>query len=148
MADYCVDADLVKIRPNILSLGVADWDDQRAEATSIINRALTSRWYTMACDNAGLDHRETPFNQDLLLNAATQLTRLGCYKTLELAYLYLITDSPEPDGFERDSKNFGKMYSTELAEVLGGGLDYDWDESGDLAYTEKAIPVMRRLKRC
>lgn len=148
MADYCTDADLVKIRPDILSLGVAAWTDQIAEATSIINRAIEARWYRMACSNAGLDHREYPFNADLLLSADTQLTRLGCYKTLELAFLYLMKDSPEPDAFERECKLFAGLYKNELAEVLGAGLDYDWDETGDLAYTEKDIPVMRRLKRC
>jgi hypothetical protein len=148
MADYCADADLVKIRPNILLLGVGAWTDQIAEATSIINRAITSRWYKMACSNAGVDHREVPFDADLLLSAETQLTRLGCYKTLELAFLFLMKDSPEPDAFERESKLFANLYKTELAEVLAAGLDYDWDETGDLAYTEKAIPVMRRLKRC
>ena len=102
----------------------------------------------MAASNAGLDHRETPFNADLLLNADVQLTRLGCYKTLELAFLYLMKDAPDPDAFEREHKTFGTLYKTELAEVLGAGLDYDWDETGDIAYTEKAIPVMRRLKRC
>lgn len=148
MANYCVDADLVKIRPNILSLGVSAWTDQATEATSIINRAIEARWYKMACSNAGLDHRETPFDADLLLNAATQLKRLACYKTLELAFLYLMKDSPEPDAFEREHNTFAALYKTELGEVLGAGLDYDWDQTGDLAYTEKAIPVMRRLKRC
>jgi hypothetical protein len=148
MADYCADADLVKIRPDILGLGVAAWTDQIAEATSIINRALQARWYNMAASNAGLDPREYPFNMDLLLSADTQLTRLGCYKTLELAYLFLMKNAPDPDAFEREHTTFGKLYKVELAEVLGAGLDYDWDESGDIAYTEKNIPVMRRLHRC
>ena len=42
---YSTDDDLVKIRPNILDLGVPEWIDQHKEAFSIINRALVARWY-------------------------------------------------------------------------------------------------------
>lgn len=145
---FCDNSDLDKVRPDILLQGVTDWADQIAEATSIINRALEARWYRQAAKNAGLDPREYPYDQNLLLNSETQLTRLAVYKTLELGYLYLMKDAPDPDAFERETKVFKTMYANELAEVLGAGLDYDWDETGDIAYTEKNIPVMRRLKRC
>jgi len=144
---YCANSDLVKIRANILSLGVTDWADQIAEADSIINRALETRWYRQACREYELDYREYQFDATLLLNADTQLKRLGTYKTLQLAYIYLANETPNPDAFERQAKNFEKLYSTELADVLAQGVDYDWDESGALYYTEKRMPSMRRLKR-
>lgn len=148
MADYCTDDDMAAVRPKILDLGVSGWDDQIAEATAIINRVLEVRWYRQACREFGLDYREYEFNPDLLLNAATQLKRLGTYKSLQLAYIHLAKDAPDSDPFERQAKNFEKLYVTELADVLAQGLDYDWDESGALYYTEKRMPSMRRLKRC
>lgn len=147
MADYCTDDDLAAVRPKILDLGVSGWEEQIAEATAIINRVLEVRWYRQACREYGLDYREYAFNPDLLLSADTQLTRLGVYKSLQLAYLYLAKDAPDADAFERHAKNFEKLYGTELADVLASGLDYDWDESGGLYYTEKLMPSMRRLKR-
>jgi len=147
MADYCTNADLAEVRPKILSLGVADWATQIAEATSIINRALEVRWYRQACKEYALDYREYQFDADLLLNASTQLNRLGVYKTLQLAYIYLAKDSPDADAFERQANTFAKLYSTELADVLAQGLDYDWDESGALYYTEKRMSSLRRTRR-
>lgn len=147
MADYCANSDLIVVRPKILSYGVSDWADQIAEATSIINRALETRWYRQACNEYEVDYREIPFDADLLLSASTQLTRLGVYKTLQIAYTYLTKDSPTDDGFRKQAEYFQKEYATELNEVLAQGLDYDWDESGALYYTEKRMPSMRRLQR-
>lgn len=144
---YCTDEDLVKIRPRILDLGVTNWDDQIEEADSIINRVLEVRWYRQACREYNLDYREYPYDADLMLNAEDQLTRLGCYKTLQLIYLYLAKDSPEADAFERNAASFQKLYTTELADVLAQGIDYDWDSSGGISTTEKRMPSMRRLKR-
>lgn len=147
---YCTEDDLERVRPNIMQLGVDGWDDQLAEADEVIDRVLDARWYRTAAREYGLDPRETPFDKTKLLSATTQLTRLATYKTLELAYIYLQKDKggPEGDPFERQAGNFRKLYTTELSEVLAAGLDYDWDASGDLAYTEKQTTVVRRLARC
>lgn len=147
MADYCTNDDLVSLRPNILLLGVADWGTEITEATTMINRAIETRWYRQACREYSLDYREYAFDADLLLNAAEQLTRLCTYKALQLAYQKLQKDSPEADAFERQAKNYSKLYTTELADVLAQGLDYDWDDSGAIGDTEKRMPSMRRLKR-
>jgi hypothetical protein len=150
MANYCTEDDLEKIRPNIMQLGVDGWDDQLAEATDIINRAIEARWYRASAREYSLDYRETPFDPTKLLSAASQLTRLGVYKALELAYMYVQKDKggEEGDPFERQAANFRKLYTTELSEVLASGLDYDWSASGDLDYTEKKRPAVRRLARC
>lgn len=146
---YCTEDDLEQVRPNIMQLGVDGWDDQLAEADSIINRVLESRWYRAACKEYNTDYRQTPFDSTKLLSAATQLTRLATYKTLELAYLYLQKDKGgDDDPFSKQAGDFRKLYTTELSEVLAYGLDYDWDASGDLDYTEQKMPVTRRLARC
>ncbi len=150
MANYCTEDDLEKIRPNIMQLGVDGWDDQLAEADDIINRAIEARWYRASARAYNLDYRETPFDSTKLLSAATQLTRLASYKTLELAYMHLQKDKggPEGDPFERQAGNFRKLYVSELSEVMASGLDYDWSGSGDLDYTEQKRPATRRLARC
>jgi hypothetical protein len=143
---YSTDDDLVKIRPNILSLGVSDWEEQHQEAFSIINRVLISRWYREVAEDNEIDWRETSFDAEKV--DVDQLLRLSCYKTLELIYMYLMKDSPEADGFERQMNLFATKYNNELSELLSLGINYDWDDDDTIASDESYQPRQRRLVRC
>lgn len=146
MADYCSEDDLVAIRPDILDLGVADWSTHITEAGTIIDRVIDAQWYRGLAVENGIDWRETPFDRDKLLNAATQLKRLACYKTLELAFLYVMKHAIE-DAFERERKLFRELYTDELSDVLIYGLDYDWDDDASIDAGESVIASVRRLTR-
>lgn len=139
-------SDLEDIRPDILNYGVSDFTERMEEAEGIINRTLDAQWYRKVAANTGIDWTETPFNSELVLNTG-QLTRLACYKSLELIYLFLMKESPEPDAFERQMLMFQKLYKQELSEVLLAGIDYDFDESGDISSDERSQPSVRRLVR-
>jgi len=143
---YSTDDDLIKIRPNILDLGVSEWVEQHQQAFAIINRALIARWYKSVAAENGVDWRSTEFNPDLV--DISQILRLSCYKTLELAYIYLTQDSPTPGGFEREAESFAKRYNSELNEVLAIGLSYDWGDDSAVDTEEKYQIPIRRLKRC
>lgn len=145
---YSTDEDLTKIRPKIMDYGIVAWDNQRTDAETAIDRLLDRQWYRPEATHLGVNWREYPFDAALMLNAVIQLKTLSSYKTLELAYLYLMKDAPEPDAFERQHELFKKLFATELREVLATGIDYDWDENDELAAVEKIRPVQRRLKRC
>jgi hypothetical protein len=146
MADYCEDAALAKEHPNIATYGVTAWTDQLAEATTIINRALDHGWYRAEAEGRGRDWRATPFDQTKLLSAATQLTRLAVYKTLELAFRFLMKQ-PE-DIFDGFSLKYEDEYKKELKEVLKAGLDYDFSEDGTIDSGEKSLtPTPRTLGR-
>lgn len=142
---YSTDDDLVKIRPNILDLGIGDWEDKHLEAFDIINRTLISRWYKVVAPEHQVDWWLTAFDPDLV--DTDQLKRLSCFKVLELAYMHLMKDSPDPDGFHRQMLLFADMYSQELKEVLAIGISYDWDESGDMSEEELYEPPQRRNYR-
>ncbi len=142
---YSEDNDLIKIRPNILDLGVSDWGFQHAEAFTIINRMLIGKWYIQAATDQGVDWRTVEFDPDKI--DASQLVRASCYKTLEMAYLYLMKDAPEPDGFEREMKLFQQLFNTEINQLLGLGLNYDWDDSDTIDSEEKYQRSTRRLVR-
>lgn len=147
MTAYSKDSDLIKIRPNVLDLGVPNWLEKHDDAKSIINRAIDKDWYrSIALDN-NVDFITIPFDSDLLLNSNIQLNRLSCYKTLELIYLNLQKDTPEDDGFERQRKIFKDLYHDEFEETINSGLDYDWDASGVVAPEEKMQTRKRRLRR-
>ena len=142
---YTTDDDLITIRPNIIQLGVSDWQFQHIEAFKMINRALIGKWYKSVAAEYGVDFRETEFDPDLV--DIEQVKRLSACKTLELCYLYLMKDSPEPDGFEREMKIFRECYNSELAELLAIGLNYDWDEDDVIEGEEKYQSRIRRLQR-
>ena len=141
---YSTDSDLVKIRPNILSLGVDAWADQHTEATAIINRTLIV-WYKEESLKRGWS--DVDFDATKLLSASTQLKRLACYKVFELAYMYLMQDSIEDSGFYHEMKLFQTLYETEFRTVLETGLDYDWDADGQIDDYEQEPILPRRLVR-
>lgn len=142
---YSTDSDLVKIRSNIMSLGVSSWADEHLEAFSIINRKLIADWYKPTSTKFSVDWRLTEFDPDLV--DATQLVRLSSYKVLELAYIKIMKDTPEEDGFERHVGLFGGRYNQEFKDLLAIGINYDWDSSGDIASDEKYEYTPRRLYR-
>jgi len=144
---YCDEQDLLDERPNILSYGVSNWDDKIVKATDYINEDLDLRWYREAAGDNGLDWREYPFDPELLYSSS-RIERLCVSKSLELIYRFLMKDSVEADAFERQSKFYGGLYEKEFKSLVSYGLDYDWDASGGLDYTEVKQPGMRRLTRC
>lgn len=142
---YCTDSDLVKYRPNILTLGVASWEDQREEAYALINRVIQARWYRKVAPEMGYDPNVTLFDPTQIRTGT--LTRLECFKTLELAYMLMMKDSPEADGFERNMKTFRNQYNEELELVLAVGIDYDWSDSNSFDDDELYLRAPRRLVR-
>lgn len=146
MATYCLDADMAEIRPNILNYGQATWEDQRAEADLQINRIVTIRWYRAAAKAHYIDTFLVGNEFDQTKVDATQLKRAAVFKSLELAYQYLMKDAPEPDGFERNAEYFATQFQKEMDLVIAAGLKYDWDDDGSTD-DEVSQPVTRRLMR-
>lgn len=145
MATYCVDEDLKVYRSEIMEMGVASWEPQRSLAFADINRLLISRWYNRNAADQGVDPYVTPFDPTLVKEG--ELKQLECFKTLELAYMILMKDDPEPDGFERNMGLFARQYGNEFDTLMNSGIDYDWDSSGTIETDEKQVRSPRRLMR-
>jgi hypothetical protein len=142
---YSTDDDLLLIRPKILSLGIADWEDQHKEAFRQLNNLFNAKWYREVCVSRGVDWETAPFEPDNIdLN---QVKRCSCYLALHLIYMNLMKDSQEPDGFEREMILFKDLYKDELSLLLSMGLNYDWDEDLTVEEEEKFQPRFRRLAR-
>lgn len=143
---YADDDALVLIRPDILGLGVSDWGEQHIEAAAIINRALDAGWYRRNAQERNFDVLVYPFDSANLLSAKVQLTRLGCYKALEIIYGCLSKGTG--DSFESLRNYYGKSYTEELKAVLAAGLDYDWYLDGSLTIDDQnQVRLPRRLVR-
>lgn len=143
---YCTDQDLLKYRSNILSLGITDWAEQRQEAYTEINRIINVKWYLKTAVIQGLDPALNVFNPLLVMNDS--LKRLECFKTLELAFMLLMKDVPEPDGFERNMNLFARKYGEELNLIVTAtGIDYDWNADDEITVDETVLVAPRRLYR-
>jgi hypothetical protein len=138
--------DIIKVRPDIVKYGVTDFTEQMKESELKVFRSVDARWYRPLATNYSIDWRADPFDPQLL-GTPSQLTACAVYKSLQLIYIYLQKDSPEPDGFERNSKNFQKLYENELAETLIAGIDYDWDKDDEISSSESINTRVRRLYR-
>jgi len=146
---YSTDADLLKIRSTIMDLGVDDWSDFHTLAATAIDNDIEVKWYRKASVIEGYDWRFTPYDNSLLLNSATQLLDLSCYKTLFLIYRYLAQDTTiDQDAYGQQRAYWSGQYNWELERVIEKGLDYDWNESGEINAWEKSIErPARRIKR-
>jgi hypothetical protein len=145
MANYSTDDDLLEIRRDILSLGISDWDLQHEQAKTFIDRDLETRWYRKEALNRGVDYNTDRYSNLLLLDT-TQLTRLSCYKVLELAFLF-IGHEYEADPSAKKSDMFAKLYNDEFDRVIDFGLQYDWDEDSSLDDYEDLRGSARTLTR-
>lgn len=143
---YCTDDDLTDLRPNIMDFGLSSWSAQRTRATKIVNRDLSAEWYRKASKERSIDFKVTPFNPCLMLSRYDQLEDLTCWKTFQLIYEYLSKDVEE-DVFRDLADRYRKSYERELKRVILIGIDYDWNASGGIDYTEKLEMVSPRTLR-
>lgn len=157
MGTYCTDADMVAVRANILGLGVADWEKQRTDAYEYINKLILVRWYRPAAIAMGLNPEVYPHTGDFPQGYqgaafdpekldADQLKDAAVYKSLELAYMHLMKEGAESDGFERFMNTFSNEFSKALDLELSIGLKYDWDDDGETE-DEFYVKSARRLYR-
>jgi hypothetical protein len=146
---YSEDSDLQAMRSSIMSLGVNDWSDFHDLAATAIDDDLEVKWYRKASNKAGYDWRSSAFNSALMLNSATQLLNLSCFKAFFLIYRYLAQDTTsELDAYGQQRDYWAKQYDEELVRVVDKGIDYDWDSSGSIDDYEKSIKrPARRIKR-
>ncbi len=140
---YSTDNDLLKVQKDILELGVDDWTDQHNEAALIIDRAIYTEWFMPVAKSKGYI---LEFNPDLLL-LPEQLLRLSVYKTLELAYLFLMQDFIDENPKESKWNMFRQLYDNEFKNVLSFGLSYDWDGKGTISQDTSLISKNRVIFR-
>ena len=141
---YCNDADLQKLRPDILDLGTPTWTDQIKIADAEIDRFLDTNWYRGVAQEHGLNWKEDDyaFDSNNLLNP-DQVKIASVYLSLSLAYGALAKNSTD-DGFSPQRDDYRKLFNTEIEAVVIYGMDYDWPNIGEEVATRRGP---RRLVR-
>jgi hypothetical protein len=144
MATYCTDEDMAAVRGNIMGLGVSDWETERTEAYDHINKLILVRWYRPTAIGLGLDPDTTPFDPTKV--DEDQIKRCATFKSLELAYMTLMKEGEDADGFERFMDKFANEFIKAFDLEMALGLKYDWDDDGETS-DEYYKTAPRRLAR-
>ena len=145
MDTFTTNEDLQKLRPEILKLGVSDFEDQHLEAFRIINRELIMWQYQSAISRVIVNGivvsssmEETvrtlyPYDVDKFLNWEVEIKPAAIRLGLSLVYVSLSKDLPlEEDGMASQAKFFREEYEREWALAVRSGFSYDWDASGTI----------------
>ncbi len=134
---YSSDADLLKLIPDILDLGIESFVLEHPKAQSDIQRELRIKWWPRKNIAGEMDNSKL---------TSTQFTMASAYLVLWRYALPQLTNWVEGDRFQSMIDFYKARYGEELEAVLADGVDYDADGDGVTKEDEKQ-PVGQRLER-
>ncbi len=135
---YASEQDMLRFRPDILSLGTASWSDQLKMADTDINRYLDTNWYRGAAQERGFNWKEEDYAFDpSSILKPEQLTLAATYLALSLAYGTLAKNTGD-DGFAPQRDDYRKLYDTEMEAVVLYGIDYEWPDAKEETAVRRA----------
>lgn len=134
---YSNDADLMKLVPDIVSLGIESFVLEHPKAKADIDRELRIKWWP----RKGLSGE-----MDISKLTSTQFTMASAYLVLWRYALPQLTNWTEGDRFGNMIDFYKARYGEELEAVLADGVEYDADGDGSVTQEERT-PVGQRLDR-
>jgi len=158
MADYSTDQDLLVYEPEILSQGVADFNQYHALAKADIDRILKAEWWPGAL-RSWADGRPYDFTTKTLLSSSEfdpqylktpdQLKAASCFRVFGWYAFEILAkyDDAEPDRWEKKKEVYRERFREEIAIVIGSGLDYDFSRDGEISEAEREILAGPRRTR-
>ena len=139
---FSTDADLEKVQPDILSLGIQTFAEEHAKAEADIKREIRRKWWPRTGYKGEM-------KDSLLTN--TQWTRANAYLVLWKYALPQLTKWVAAGGgndrFREMISFYRDLYSQEFEAVLSDGVEYDFDEDGTIQDDEKDLTFAGRLTR-
>jgi len=134
---YSSDADLLKLIPDILDLGIDSFFLEHPKAQADIQRELRIKWWPRKGISGEMDNTKL---------TATQFDRVSTYLVMWRYALPQLTNWVDGDRFGNMIDFYRARYGEELDAILGDGVEYDADDDGSVANGEKK-PVGQRLNR-
>ena len=134
---YSTDADLLKLIPDILELGIENFVLEHPKAELDVNRELRIRWWPKMGIAGDM------VNENL---SPSQFTALSSYLVLWRYALPQLTNWVDNDRFAKMIVFYKDRYKEELESVLNDGVDYDSDGDGIVLSAEKTA-FTKRLDR-
>ena len=82
------------------------------------------------------------FDPSLMLNSGTQLRKASAFRVLgHYICPKLSKATRNADAWEKRGEEFNEKFEEEIERVLKVGIDYDWDQSGQVDDDENRIPT-------
>lgn len=134
---YSSDADLLKLIPDILDLGIESFVLEHPKAQADIQRELRIKWWPRKNISGEMDTTKLTDSQFVTASAYLVLWRYA---------LPQLTNWVDGDRFGNMIDFYKARYGEELEAVLSDGVDYDEDGDGTVKYDEKQ-PVGQWLNR-
>ena len=148
MAKYATDSDLQEYEPEILNLGIPEFQDLHEKSYDDINRLIEIDWWPRASYRQYDISRGSlnPINFSLLSDS--QWKRAAVYHVLAY-YIYprLSTFSPEGDVYMEKMQYYKDKFKEELDLCFRQGVRYDYNEDSTIQDSEKQPVHFNRLVR-
>ncbi|HAS23708.1 MAG TPA: hypothetical protein DCR51_11435 [Idiomarina loihiensis] len=135
---FSSDSDLMKLIPDILSLGIESFVLEHPKAQADIERELRIKWWP----KKGISGEMT--NSKL---TSSQFTQASAYLVLWLYALPKLTNWVDDDRFMHMITFYRARYGEEMEAILNDGVEYDADGDGTIQVDEKIANDANRLDR-
>lgn len=148
MAQYATDADLQEYEPDILNLGIPEFQDLHEKTYDDINRLIEIDWWPRASYRQYDITRGTYANIDVTLLVDNQWKRAAVYHVLAY-YIYprLSTFTPEGDVYMEKMQYYKDKFKEEFNLCLKQGVQYDYNNDSTIEESEKLPVHFNRLVR-
>tara|TARA_R110000782_G_scaffold64810_5_gene132018 strand:+ start:370 stop:780 length:411 start_codon:yes stop_codon:yes gene_type:complete len=134
---YSSDADLLKLIPDILSLGIESFVLEHPKAQSDIQRELRIKWWPKKNISGEMDTAKL---------TSGQFVQASAYLVLWRYALPQLTNWVDGDRFGNMIDFYKARYGEELDALLADGVEYDEDGDGAVKEEER-LPLSQRLDR-
>ena len=134
---YSNDSDLMKLVPDILSLGIESFVLEHPKAKADIESELRTKWWPRKGLSGEMDATKL---------TGSQFTMASSYLVLWRYALPQLTNWVDGDRFGNMIDFYKARYGEELEAVLSDGIEYDADGDGTVTDKEKQ-PVGQWLDR-
>lgn len=148
MAQYATDVDLQEYEPDILNLGIPEFQDLHEKSYEDINRLIEIEWWPRASYRQYDITRGTYANIDVTLLVDSQWKRAAVYHVLAY-YIYprLSTFTPEGDVYMEKMQYYKDKFKEEFNLCLRQGVRYDYNNDSTIEESEKLPVHFNRLVR-
>tara|TARA_R110000772_G_scaffold112728_3_gene216990 strand:+ start:1637 stop:2095 length:459 start_codon:yes stop_codon:yes gene_type:complete len=140
---FAVRGDLITYQPDIGNMGLStgQQDTYIAQAIADVQRDIKNKWWAVYKANQ-LRNRSYvgSVEIDLTLLTDTQWTRATAYRCLGYYICPALTKfnpTGDEDRFQQMGSFYRTMYEDEFQDILRDGIEYDADDDGSIADSEK-----------
>lgn len=146
---YATNEDLTYYMPDALDHGVADWTNELAMAEEDVKREIKVRWFNVEFGTGKNFRGSVSVAQfDSTKLEAIQWKRATVYRAMSQYILpKLSTFRPEGDSFRERIDFYRSAYSEEMNLQLSSGVEYDFNDDGQVDAGETWATQQNRLYR-